>query len=62
MSLAYVIFFLILLGGTVFIPRTEMGVLLKVENMLSCGFYSNRFMLEHLTKVSNVQDDFFILC
>lgn len=39
-----------------------MGVLLKVENMLSCGFYSNRFMLEHLTKVSNVQDDFFILC
>ena len=37
-----------------------MGMLLKVENMLSCVFYSNRFMLEHLTKVSNVQNDFFL--
>lgn len=61
MSVVYAML-LILLRGTVFIPRTEMGVLLKVENLLSCGFYSNRFMLEHLTKVSNVQNDFFILC
>lgn len=61
MSLVYAMF-LILLGGIGFIPRIKMGTLLNVENMLYCGFYTNRFMLEHLTKVSNVQDEFFILC
>lgn len=59
-SLVYVKFWP-LLGGTGFILGTTVGVSLDAENMLYCDFHSNRFMLEHLTKVLNVRDKFFIL-